>query len=154
MPPLQQPSMSRSSRSSSSQSRSTNVSSGSSSNPTPGQIDQEAPKDSMITRRDGELPALALEEYSFLQQYVMPPDDLDKFLETRGWHIIAIITVVNWILRLIKAILAMTASAKVWMTLEESQDSISHNDWMAPTMTSPYLLNTPISSENIPVLEI
>ncbi|KAF9584161.1 hypothetical protein BGW38_007376 [Lunasporangiospora selenospora] len=73
------------------------------------------------------------------------------WLDDKDTH--AIITVISWILRLRKAILATTESVKTWIMHVDNQDSDSHHDWIAPTMTSPCLLSTPvIPTQHIPPL--
>ncbi|KAG0232577.1 hypothetical protein BGW42_008091 [Actinomortierella wolfii] len=65
----------------------------------------------------------------------------------------AVIAVITWILRLRKAILAMAVSVKAWLT-EVDENPNDHQDWIAPTMTSPCLLSTPVASSDIPPLAI
>ncbi|KAF9907590.1 hypothetical protein EC991_010802 [Linnemannia zychae] len=64
-----------------------------------------------------------------------------------------IIAVIAWILRLRKAVLAMVASVKTWVSSKGNENLGNHRDWMAPTMTSPCLLSTPvIPNQQIPPL--
>ncbi|KAF9955418.1 hypothetical protein BGZ72_003767, partial [Mortierella alpina] len=49
-------------------------------------MDQKEIERVMIKRTGEGLPALSPAEHSFLQQYSMPPDDLDEFLATHGWR--------------------------------------------------------------------
>ncbi|KAF9941779.1 hypothetical protein BGZ65_001515 [Modicella reniformis] len=67
-----------------------------------------------------------------------------------------IIAAISRVLKLRKAILAMSASVSTWTSVEiDGQDPGSHDDCIAPTMTSPQCLPAfPVHSDEIPPLDL